>query len=707
VRHLCTLAIACCFTFLGAAQASEVDRILAKENKANGVEHEPLPLVDDMAFLRRATVDLIGRIPTNKEINTFLAWPEAERRTRLIETLLDHDRYTDRWTTFFADMFRIRSNASGGTRLQAYVHQAIESNMPYDKLCRSLIQANGRASTTPEVGFILGDNAEPLAMAAVTSQVFMGIRMGCAECHDHPFDVWTRKDFYGLAAFFGKTKLIENDFTNSVYTTEVDEMVIKWPPPGVGDDSERKPMKPRFPIQFEEDSQPSQYVARLNELRNAEQQRLAAKRAQQKKAKQIESILDANGDLDADELLSAVNVGLEAKRDIRNIDIQADLYRRSQLRAELAAFVTSPRNRYFGRAIVNRLWAELVGRGFVEPVDDFRDDNRPRHAETIDYLVNQFVASGYDLKNLVRMITTSDAYQRAHAVDVKDKVREELESNFLATPMRRMLSEALYDSIITAGHLFDIKHPAGVNNKTIQVETRVAVKVDPDSASPGQLASITPEQATQQAMAAMPARQEPVSGYDLEKAIEVDFDAVLDKKSGAPQVDRMKVVTQEELEAQAMMKEKKPGTPGVKYVTKMVEKVVDDNPQYGSSMRMATPAPDGHFLRVFGQPARADLGDLRDPSPSMRQALMILNGKLTHEASRVGQLEVMYRLLAGDKANLENAIRLAYREILTREPTETDYSEAKQIVSAAGDPLEGMADLRWVLLNCHEFRFVP
>jgi hypothetical protein len=91
----------------------------------------------------------------------------------------------------------------------------------------------------------------------------------------------------------------------------------------------------------------------------------------------------------------------------------------------------------------------------------------------------------------------------------------------------------------------------------------------------------------------------------------------------------------------------------------------------------------------------------------MRQALMMLNGRLSHEAARVGDLEPMYKLLTGKSPNVEAAIRLAYLEILTRRPTDEELKEAHQIVNDGPSPLDGMADLRWVLINCNEFRFLP
>ena len=129
--------------------------------------------------------------------------------------------------------------------------------MPYDEMVRRLIATNGKAGKTPEVGFILGDDADPLAMASITSQVFMGVRIGCAQCHDHPFDVWKRRDFYDMAAFFGKTRRYESQLTRVVYATEAEQTTILWPPEGEAADSERKPIPPKFPFAidaFDEDA---------------------------------------------------------------------------------------------------------------------------------------------------------------------------------------------------------------------------------------------------------------------------------------------------------------------------------------------------------------------------------------------------------------------------------------------------------------------
>jgi hypothetical protein len=284
----------------------------------------------------------------------------------------------------------------------------------------------------------------------------------------------------------------------------------------------------------------------------------------------------------------------------------------------------------------------------------------------------------------------------------------ELETAFLATPMRRMIGEAMYDSIVTAGHLFDVKHPAGENEVVIVEKVRVP-KTKPGEKPKTAAALLAQGNGGGKAMmagAAMSAMKASGAGYALEDAIELDFTKVLSEDDDQVEIDKMAVMSNEQLEAERMLREKMPGG-GMDYEEKTIKRVFDANPKFNTSLRMESPAPPGHFLRVFGQTNRQDLGEYRDETPSMRQALMMLNGRLTHEASRVGKLESMYPMLTGPKADVAAAIQLAYREIMTREPSKQELAEAKQIIGEAPSPLDGMADLRWLLLNCNEFRFLP
>ncbi len=715
-RGILTAFVATCGLLSVAAAAPPahpVDEHLARENVARGVTLAPAPVVDDLGYLRRVYVDLVGRIPTQGEIDEYLAIPAAQRRATLVDQLLQNERFTDRWTAFYADMLRLRTNAEGGPQFLAFVRNGVRDGMPYDEMCRKLISTNGKVGLTPEVGFVLGDNADPMALAGATSQTFLGIRIACAQCHDHPFDVWKREDFYGFAAYFGKTKRIERRFQNrilSIYTAEDPKTAILWPPEGVGKPEDRKPMTPRFPFELASADADSAHVAKLMAVRAAQKKAAAeaAKVAAVAANSDVDNLLD-----DAAETVKKTTSGKaadaiadEAKRAAAEVRNSVDSYGASELREELSRLITDPKNQFFSRCLVNRVWNELVGHGIVDPVDDFSAEHPPSHPETLDYMADEFVASGFDLRSLVKLIVTSDAYQRGHASEAEEAVRQEMEAAFLATPQRRMISEVMYDSIVIAGHLFDVKHPAGQNLKTVWQESRIMKQ--PRAVGGAKVAVNELGGGNSGAMMAKTAEKPvaKVSAYDLESAIEVNFDEVIAGAGNDPvMVEKMAVKSSEELEAERMAAERQRLT--ADYIDRFVKAIVDDNPKFASSFAMPTPAPEGHFLRVFGQPERTTLGDVRDHNPSMRQALMMLNGRLTHEASRVGELEPIHSLLAGKKPNLDEAVRLAYREILTREPSASEIRDAKDVMAEAGTPLDGMADLRWVLLNSNEFRFLP
>ncbi len=692
------------------AGGTDLDKVLALENKERGVTLDPMPVIDDLTFLRRIYCDLVSRIPATDEIAVFEADKSPNKRAELVDRLIADDRFVDRWTVFYSDMFRLRAQADGGSAAIAWVHQAVADAMPHDEMARRLITTNGKAGAAPEVAFVLGENADPMILAGVTSQVFMGVRIQCAQCHDHPFDVWTQENFYGFAAYFGKTQRIENQFTRTIYAKENENSIVLWPPEGKAKPSERKPAKPVFPFDMASTDEKPEYIARLNALR-----------AKQKAEKDALLAKANSKDADVDDLLAGASeneakakgkrqdddVTRDAKRDAKNLNIKAGLYTTSEWRNELASLVTSPRNRWFAKNLVNRVWADLVGRGIVDPIDDFSDNNPPSHPKMLDYLADEFVASGYDLRSLVRMIVNTQVYQRGHIYGAEEQQVTEMEKSFLATPMRRMLSETLYDSIITAGHIFDVKHTPGKNMKTTWKLSQIA---KPNSGRQGLALTAMKFQQKMEMNAAMAAKDdEAAPGVDLEKGIEIDFGKVLAKAKADDQkveVEEMRVMSKEEIEAERMRAQMQQQRRGVDYIDRYVKATFDDNPKFGSSLRMASPADPEHFLRVFGQTDRQILGETRDHAPNMRQALMMLNGRLPHEASRVGEFEPIYALITEQK-DLDGAVKLAYREILTREPSADEIKEAKSIIGAHKDPLDGMADFRWILLNCNEFRFLP
>lgn len=696
------------------------DKILANENLAvKGAKPRMAPLVDDTAFLRRVSVDLIGRIPTIDEITEYEKESPGTRREKLVEKLLAHPRFSERWTVFFADMLRIRSQAEGGSQMLAYVNRSLVERKPYDEMARELIATNGRAEQAPAAGFVLSDAANPMALAGATAQVFLGVRIGCAECHDHPFDDWKQTEFYQLAAFFGQTKRVETGKNvKRVYTTESDETTVKWPPERE-QPPKREGVKAKFPFELVSFKAKPQYIGRLELLRKP----AAPTSAVAKKA--LDDLVDA---ADPKEALKASRTGADVLAEAvaagHSLDFSKSIYRQSELRKQLASLVTDPRNPYFARAFVNRVWAELVGRGFVEPLDNFSAYNEMRHPQTLQFLAQEFTANGYDLRSLVKLIIMTGTYQRGHLpAGVSPAETARAEEAFTATRARRMLGEVLFDSVAAAGHVQEFKWPEGANRREVKRQIRIPL------APPATVAAADePDKSKDPTMMAM----KPAMGtaaYDLEKGEKLDFEALL-KQDGikettmgkaAGAVSPESVLADARKDAAMMKKQEEDAEEAARqariralrsglaerFRLETITEMVDDNPKFDTTLRMATPAPPSHFVRVFGQPSREGLGEFRDESPSLRQELLMLNGKAMHEASRVGPLEPIHKLIADPKAKPDPAIEFAYLEILTRRPTAEEMSEGRAVIGSAPTPVDGLSDLRWALLNCHEFRYLP
>ena len=653
----------------------------------------PTGSVDDLAFLRRTSIDIIGRIPKSEEIDTFLAWPAQTRRAQLVDSLLSHPRFADRWSVFFADMLRIRSGQPGADRWLGWVHGSLRDAKPYDQMVRQLIASSGRPGSAPAVGFLLAEGADPLELGAVTAQIFLGVQIGCAMCHDHPYDDWEQRDFYEFSAFFGKTRQVGRRDRGTNYITEANHNTVLWPPEDQAAGKKRSPVDAHYPFELVEFTETPDYLRRFENKRSNHHD--IAGEAQAKAA--LDDLLAAIDTKTTDAVLA------DAQAESRALEVENDLYKSSELRANLADRIIDPRNPYFARAFVNRLWAELIGHGFVEPLDNFSAYNDPVHATAMDFLAQEFIASGFDIRELMRIILASETYQRTTLpADVALSDREHLERHFAAAPARRMLGESLYDSIVIAGHLERPKWPAGANLRTVERQIRVRIDGGEEPSTPKNNAA--PSMMSGE-MSAMPDRRS--DGYDLESTLELDFDRLQEMNTEAELIAMREAadrrITERERAIAMAAEAQANATPGMVEVRTIINQV-DDNPVFGSALRMASPAAPAHFLRVFGQPSREGLGEFREQDPSMRQQLMMLNGRLTHEASRVGPLEPIHAALEKDPAK---AIDIAYREILTRPPTDPEKQRALELINSPGDPFDHMADLRWALLNSHEFRYLP
>jgi hypothetical protein len=367
----------------------EVDRHLA------GEKIPASPRADDAEFLRRVTLDLTGRIPTYQRTIAFLDSKEPDKRRKLIDELLDSPEYAEHFATVWKNLIVPRdglvAKGRGDDALVPWLAEQFDDNRGWDAIVTDLLTAEGNPKETPATAFVMvnGENGQPQPnkIAAAASRLFLGVNVGCAECHNHPFAKWKQRDFWGTAAFFGKVRL-DGPKGGPVTLTEVADN-----------------QSPR-------DKKNGQTAFAVGGT----------------------AIVVPKG--------SGPSAGQAVKARFLGGD-EAALDEDKPFRPRFAAWATSKDNPYFAQAAVNRTWAHFLGRGFVYPLDSF-DDNSPSHPALLQKLAAEFASSGFDLKHLVRCITTSKTYQRTSR---PVKGNEGDETGFSRVAVKVLTPEAFFDSV--------------------------------------------------------------------------------------------------------------------------------------------------------------------------------------------------------------------------------------------------------------------
>jgi Protein of unknown function (DUF1549) len=181
----------------------QIDAILSADWQKNKLKpNEPAP---DEVFVRRIYLDIAGRIPTLREAETFLADKGTDKRAKLIDQLLAGEGYVQHMYNYWADILRLQTNGNAGaitgTAYAKFVKESLRANKPYDQFVRELVGSQGEAWENGAIGYYMRDRGMPLDNMAATVRIFLGTRIECAQCHNHPFDKWSQKQFYEMAAF--------------------------------------------------------------------------------------------------------------------------------------------------------------------------------------------------------------------------------------------------------------------------------------------------------------------------------------------------------------------------------------------------------------------------------------------------------------------------------------------------------------------------
>ena len=381
------------FVWPNPPEHNDVDRHVFAKLKSMNLP--PADLCTDQEFVRRAYLDLCAILPTPDECRVFLADTAFDKRARLIDLLLERSEFADFLAYKWLDVLRsnrLTIQIKGSHAYRQWLRSHIERNTPWNEVVSELLTASGSTFTNPPANYFRGpyDNGAPVVQGAQnlaenTAQLFFGIRLQCAKCHNHPFERWTQDDYHHMAAWFAQLKA-EPDGEN----------------PG-------NPKQP-YPWQLRENALVI-YSAGNGEVTHPQSGKSMAPKV----------------------------LGLPAPV----ISPGADR------RTVLAKLVTSPENPYFARATVNRIWFHMLGRGIVDPPDDFRDSNPSANDALLEALAREFIKSNYDVKHVVRLIANSRTYQLSSHANAGNQPDEKYFSHALVR-RKRLTAELLLDAICTA-----------------------------------------------------------------------------------------------------------------------------------------------------------------------------------------------------------------------------------------------------------------
>lgn len=358
------------------------------------LQYPPSPLCNDATFIRRLYLDLTGLLPPPPDVAEFLSDNAVDKRTRWIDRVLDSDEFPRFQALRMADLLRVNPKVltDGRARLFAnWLAQSMKQNMPFDELVAQMLTATGDSKLVPQTNYFaaIGTVQE---VTEATAQLFMGSRIQCAKCHNHPFENWTQNDYYSLGAVFS-------------HLTRDGGIIRPQQTSGMANPRTGQTMKPWGTTRTEKTPRP---IAAGNDARQA-----------------------------------------------------------------FSQWLTADTNPFFARVEVNRIWAHLLGRGIVEPVDDFRSSNPPANGALLDALAADFVDSGYDRTSIFRVICNSRAYQRSTATTPFNQQDTEL---FSHQRVRLLTAEQLTDAIgLVTGAVAPI---ASLSQEVAQARTAIDVRLE-------------------------------------------------------------------------------------------------------------------------------------------------------------------------------------------------------------------------------------
>lgn len=389
--------------------AKEVDRLLVEETVGSSPA-KLSPRCDDETFLRRVFLDLIGRPPAELDVLAFCVDSNPNKRQELVDRLLGERAFGANWSRYWRDVIMFRRTEDRALlavgSLTEFLEKQLNENRPWSETATRLITASGDVRENGDAGLIVAQAGMPEDVVSEVSRIFLGVQIQCAQCHDHPTDRWKREQFHHMAAFFPRVGLRLNPADRSLTVTTIDYPI------------RRRPMMNN-----------NRFFGTLEH-----------------------SMPDKNDPSSEGTVMQPVFFLSEQKLEVGVKD--------ADRRGTLAEWITTRENPWFAKAFVNRIWSELLGEGFYEPVDDMGPDRDHIAPKTLDYLSHAFAETGYDVKWFYRTVMATEAYQRESR-----SRRTTEETPFVASCAQRLRAEQLFSSLMTVlnleGRLPEPRGPMG------------------------------------------------------------------------------------------------------------------------------------------------------------------------------------------------------------------------------------------------------
>ncbi|MFM2176940.1 MAG: hypothetical protein RL015_1038 [Verrucomicrobiota bacterium] len=405
------------------ATARRIDALILADLEKRG--EKPRAAASDLTFVRRVHLDLVGRIPTTAETESFLKDKSPERHAHLIDRLLASNGHVSHMFNYWTTLLRARDQLDGdvkGSFYLAWIKQSIRDNKPYDQWARELLSPEGYGWRAPASGYYLRDGANRAANIETTASLFLGLQISCAQCHDHPYDKWTRKDYHQFMAWTSGIQMGTGD--SKVGQVESEE---------IRKAKERYDKMAMNRINPEQQAKYEQIGRALEALqRAAGGSGVVNGEGQPAKLPDDYQYTDAKpGDL----LPAAVLYGEAPKPGTRPADT-------------LAEWITAPQNTRFSLALANRLWQKLFGLPFAGVPEQVREIADCTNPDLAQYLANVVRDSRYDLRQILRIFCLTQAYRNESSILPKEA--EEISRYAFAGPvLRRLNAEQVWDSMMS------------------------------------------------------------------------------------------------------------------------------------------------------------------------------------------------------------------------------------------------------------------